>query len=257
MNEPGPRSTDARPPLVILAAGLGERISRRFGDIPKPLVPLAGVTIGERCVRAFAAAGIDEFVVILGHEAGRVRTHFEDVFRRTGGQVAFEEAPGWELGSGASTLAAQGPVGDRPFLVTMADHLLRPDMVTRLLDSPPSDGEIVMAIDRDVVGNFDPDDLTKIRLGGPGGDRVTAHGFMLDPCDAAVTGVFYCTSPLFDALDEGARRGVHSLLDGFTITVEEGRARTVDCTGIPWLDVDTPEAYEEAERRLAAGAYDL
>ena len=30
----------------------------------------------------------------------------------------------------------------------------------------------------------------------------------------------------------------------------EGRARTVDVTGMSWLDVDTPEALREAERRL-------
>lgn len=242
------------PPLVVPAAGLGERISWRFGGIPKPLVPLAGASLAERCVQSFATAGIGELIVILGHEADRVQAHFEEIFTRQAGTVTFQTAPDWKLGSGASTGAARGLVGDRPFLVSMADHVLRPDMVTRLLASPPAKGEIVMAIDRDVAGNFDPDDLTKIRLDG---DRITAHDFMLDPCDAAVTGVFYCTPFLFDAIDDAARWNNHSLLEGFTITVKEGRARTIDCTDVPWLDVDTPEAYEEAERRIAAGAYEL
>ena len=40
------------------------------------------------------------------------------------------------------------------------------------------------------------------------------------------------------------------LSDGLRELAAEGRARTVDVTGMPWLDVDTPEALREGERRL-------
>ena len=40
---------------------------------PKLLLSVDGVSLAERCVRTFRAAGIDEFVVVLGHEARRVR----------------------------------------------------------------------------------------------------------------------------------------------------------------------------------------
>ncbi len=42
----------------------------------------------------------------------------------------------------------------------------------------------------------------------------------------------------------------HGLSDGLRELAGEGRAKTVDVTGLPWLDVDTPEALREAERRL-------
>jgi CDP-L-myo-inositol myo-inositolphosphotransferase len=45
-------------------------------------------------------------------------------------------------------------------------------------------------------------------------------------------------------------RNKHGLSDGLMELASEGRARVVDVTGMPWLDVDTPDALREAEQRL-------
>jgi CDP-L-myo-inositol myo-inositolphosphotransferase len=59
-----------------------------------------------------------------------------------------------------------------------------------------------------------------------------------------------CTSGLFEGLERAAAHDNHGLSDGLGELAGEGRARTVDVTGMQWLDVDTPEALREAERRL-------
>ena len=55
-------------PAIVLAAGLSTRMGR-----PKPLLPLADDdTFVTRIVRSFVESGVDDVVVVLGHEADAV-----------------------------------------------------------------------------------------------------------------------------------------------------------------------------------------
>ncbi len=64
---------------VILAAGEGSRLARHGKGQPKPAVLLLGLSLSERTVLACMDAGIRRFVVVLGHEKERVRSHFERI----------------------------------------------------------------------------------------------------------------------------------------------------------------------------------
>lgn len=64
------------------------------------------------------------------------------------------------------------------------------------------------------------------------------------------TGVFLCTTALFEGLEKAAEVNKHGLSDALRELAQEGRAGTVDVTGQSWLDVDTPQALHEAEHRL-------
>ena len=231
---------------LVLAAGLGLRL-RLENNIPKPLVRVLGLTLAERVVCILEAAGVRRFFVTLGHEAETVRAHFSDIARRRGVAVDFVEAEDWERGNGASTLAAKGRTGDAPFFLVMSDHLFDPGIARALADDPPAPGEICLAVDRGKDGIFDLDDVTRVRIDG---GRIQAIEKSLDDWDAGDTGIMLCTSGLFEGLERAAARNMHGLSDGLRELAGERRARTVDVTGMPWLDVDTPEALREAERRL-------
>ena len=81
MTSTGPNTSigNVRPAAVILAAGEGCRLRDGARSLPKPLASVAGLSLAERCVCALTAAGIRRLVVILGDEAGRVRSHFERI----------------------------------------------------------------------------------------------------------------------------------------------------------------------------------
>ena len=231
---------------LVLAAGLGLRLRPRT-EIPKPLTTVLGLTLAERVVCILEATGVRRFLVTLGHEAERVRAHFSDIARRRGVAVDFVEAESWERGNGASTLAAKGRTGDAPFFLVMTDHLFDPGIARALADDPPAPGEICLAVDRDKDGIFDLDDVTRVKIDD---GRIQAIEKNLDDWDAGDTGIMLCTSGLFEGLERAAARNMHGLSDGLRELAGEGRAKTVDVTGMPWLDVDTPEALREAERRL-------
>ncbi len=57
---------------LIIAAGQGRRL-RHQGD-SKPLVPLLGVPLIERVIRAAREAGADDFYVVIGYQGDRLMT---------------------------------------------------------------------------------------------------------------------------------------------------------------------------------------
>jgi CDP-L-myo-inositol myo-inositolphosphotransferase len=231
---------------LILAAGLGSRLYPKT-NTPKPLTRVLGLTLAERVVCTLLDAGIRRFLVTLGHEAERVRAHFSDIARRRCVTIDFIETEHWERGNGASALAAKGHTGEAPFFLVMIDHLFDPEIARALADDPPAPGEMRLAVDRDKDGIFDLDDVTRVKIDD---GRIWAIEKTLDDWDAGDTGVMLCTSGLFEGLERAAATNRHGLSDGLRKLAGEGRAKTVDVTGMPWLDVDTPEALREAERRL-------
>ena len=231
---------------LILAAGRGTRLSSRSG-IPKPLTKLLGLTLAERVVHILRAANISRFIVALGHEAETIKAHFSDIAHRRGVTIEFVAARDWELGNGASTLAAKGRTGDAPFFLVMTDHLFDPALALALASDAPASGEISLAVDCDKAGIFDLDDVTRVQTAN---GRITEIDKSLREWVAADTGVMLCTAGLFEGLERAAAKDRHGLSDGLGELAREGRARTVDVTGRPWIDVDTSEALREAERRL-------
>jgi len=231
---------------LILAAGLGSRL-RSQAKTPKPLTRVLGLTLAERVVCTLLGTGVRRFLVALGHEAETVKAHFSDIAQRRGVTIDFVEAKDWELGNGASALAAKGRIGEAPFFLVMIDHLFDPGIARALADDPPTPGEIRLAVDRDKDAVFDLDDVTRVKIDG---GRIKEIDKTLDDWDAADTGVMLCTSGLFEGLEHAAASNNHGLSDGLGELAGEGRAKPADVTGMSWLDVDTPEAVREAERRL-------
>lgn len=235
---------------VILAAGEGNRLARSGNGQPKPIVSLLGLSLGERTILSCMEAGIQRFLVVLGYEKEQVRAHFERIAAARGCEIHFVEGSNWRLGNGASGLAASEAIGERSFLLCMVDHLPHPDLIRSVCSAVINEGEIGLGVDRDRDRLFDPDDATKVTIEQ---GKVKQIGKQLDQWDAADTGVFLCTRTLFKELADAASRGRHGLSDGVAALAERGAVRAVDVTGLGWLDVDTPEAWDEARRRLLSG----
>ena len=62
--------------VLIMAGGRGTRISSVASDIPKPMIPVAGVPILERQLRFFARYGIEEVTISIGYLGETIRDYF-------------------------------------------------------------------------------------------------------------------------------------------------------------------------------------
>ncbi len=245
--------TDARPArpelAVILAAGAGTRLS---SQTPKPMTVLLGLSLAERTLTTFSEdLGIRRFLVVLGHDAHRVREHFQEIARRRDIEIVYVEAADWRLGNGASALAIRGHIEDDIFFLAMVDHVFDCEIGRRLCQATHPVGGIALAVDRDKQGIYDLDDATRVSLDG---SKIVAIGKELESWDAVDTGIFLCTSGLFEGLERACAQGAHGLSAGITELSRAGRADAVDVTGCSWLDVDTPEALGLAETRMLRAA---
>jgi glucose-1-phosphate cytidylyltransferase len=61
---------------VILAGGLGSRLSEETADKPKPMVEIGGRPILWHIMNIFGAHGVNEFIVALGYKAEVVKHYF-------------------------------------------------------------------------------------------------------------------------------------------------------------------------------------
>jgi choline kinase len=224
---------------LIIAAGHGSRL--REVSPSKPLTRIAGVPLIERVIRAAAAGGASAFTVVTGHEAARVEAFLATLTDLTIDTVRVAD---WDLPNGHSVLAGAARIaGD--YLLTMADHLFDPSIVSALIAAPPA--PLTLAVDRGLAGALlDMDDATKVETGADG--AIVRIGKALARFDAVDTGLFRATPALADAIGAGGG----SLSEGVQRLADRGQARTLDVTGRFWLDVDDPVALAKAEALLAS-----
>ena len=62
--------------VVILAGGLGTRLSELTGDIPKPMVDIGGQPIIWHIMNIYAAQGFDDFIIALGYKSHVIKNYF-------------------------------------------------------------------------------------------------------------------------------------------------------------------------------------
>ena len=237
--------------VVVIAAGMGTRLKcdqDRQGP-PKPLLELGGRPLVLRVLDRFAEAGVREAIVVIGYRADEVRAGIEAGAPAL--PVTFALNPRYRMSNGLSVLAASEAVGDRPFFLSMSDHVFEPSLIQGLGRATLPEGGLVLAVDRKLDRIFDEDDATKVRTAG---GRIVEIGKGLAAFDAVDAGLFACSTALFEAIRRAAAArpdGDCSLSDGVRALAAGGRALVHDIGDGWWQDVDTPEAMAHAVARLA------
>jgi L-glutamine-phosphate cytidylyltransferase len=164
---------------IIVAAGMGRRLSPYTDDRPKCLVEINGKSILARQVDAYRAAGVDEIVIVRGYMKDKIqvpgaRYYENDQFRENNILVSlFYAEP--EMAGG--------------FLFSYSDIVFRPEVVKTVMET---DGDYALVIDRRwheaYVGRKDhpveEGEVAKVQDG-----RVTLVGKKTMPADEA-TGEF-------------------------------------------------------------------
>src|SRR3954470_19694202 len=65
---------------VILAGGLGSRISEESGVRPKPMIEIGGKPILWHILKLYSAHGINDFVICLGYKGYVIKEYFANYF---------------------------------------------------------------------------------------------------------------------------------------------------------------------------------
>lgn len=65
---------------VILAGGLGTRLSEETGTKPKPMVEIGGKPILWHILKIYSAHGINDFIICLGYKGYMIKEYFSNYF---------------------------------------------------------------------------------------------------------------------------------------------------------------------------------
>jgi histidinol-phosphate phosphatase family protein len=150
---------------VILCGGKGTRLGALVSDIPKPMLPIAGIPLLDRTLQLLKRHGISDVILAAGHKADVIRQHYERGFDGITVSVYVEAEPRGTAGA-VRMLAEQL---DDDFLLVYGDVFLDFDIgalardheantaAGTLLVRPsdhPWDSDLVVADDDGLVTRF-------------------------------------------------------------------------------------------------------
>lgn len=232
---------------LIIAAGRGNRLKEK--GTSKPLIQLVGKPLIEHVICAARTAGADEFYVVVGHEAEKVKRFLKELADRLNFPITFIHNSRWAQGeNGASVLTAKDHLQE-PFLLLMADILFDPGLVRKLLSATLREGEVAVAVDDDLNNPWvDLQDFTGAMIED---GKIQDFGNFIPVWNGFVTGQIYCTPAIFNAIEQTMERGDSSLAGALRHMTLQGLTKAVMVGGHFWIDVDDPPSYAKAEQALA------
>ncbi len=126
--------------VLLLAGGLGTRLSEETDIRPKPMVEIGGRPILWHIMKLYSAYGFNDFVILLGYKGYHIKEYFANYFRHqsdmtidlAANQTTYfnNKAEPWKITlidtghdtmTGGRVKRAQELIGDEPFMLTYGD----------------------------------------------------------------------------------------------------------------------------------------
>jgi len=190
---------------VILAGGLGTRISEETQVRPKPMVEVGGRPVLWHIMKLYSVHGIHDFVICLGYKGYMIKEYFANYFlhmsdvtfdmKENRMEVHQRHADPWKvtlIDTGEATMTGgrlkrvREYVGDEPFCFTYGDGLGDVD-ITRLIAFHREQKTFATVTTVQLPGRFGALDIERGRITGfrekPTGDGGWINGgfFVLSP----------------------------------------------------------------------------
>jgi MurNAc alpha-1-phosphate uridylyltransferase len=226
----------------VLAAGMGTRMRPLTDNMPKPMVRLKGKPLIDHVLDRLVSAGIERAVVNVHHYADMLIQHLA---QRTQPVVLISDERDALLDTGGGAIRALPMLGVDPFIIHNSDCVWIEGVgcnLTRMIeawDPDRMDSLMLLATASHSLGYDGPGDFNMDadgRLSRRGERRVAPFAF---------TGVSIAHPRMFD----DSPLGSFSLNRLWDVAINRGRLFGLTLDGV-WMHVGTPDAVEEAERRI-------
>ena len=113
--------------VLILAGGLGTRLSEETDLIPKPLVKIGEKPILWHIMKHYSAFGYNEFVILLGYKGDMIEDYFSNQSDSSNWNITFLDT-GLNTDTGGRIKRAERIIDKKPFLLTYGDGLANIDL---------------------------------------------------------------------------------------------------------------------------------
>jgi choline kinase len=239
---------NTRPPMaVILAAGVGSRLSPLTDTSAKCLLSVGGSIILERMIRNCLSCGISQFVIVLGHRADEIKQFVDKTFRGIRCTYVINERYR-DTNTGYSLMLAASAIGISEFIKFDADVVFDVKILRQLMDSALPN---VLCIDRNIALADEEvkviaDDQMRVIDIGKSVDPETALGESI-----GIEKISNISGPLlFAELTQMMESKAHAQ-DYYEAAYERlvGKGipfHAIDITGLDWTEIDTVEDFDAA-----------
>jgi MurNAc alpha-1-phosphate uridylyltransferase len=231
---------------MVLAAGLGKRMSPYTDRLPKPLVRVAGKALLDHVLDRLAEAGVERAVVNVHHLAELMIDHLAS---RARPRIVISDERGLLLDTGGGAVKALPELGAAPFFLLNADTIWIDGVTANLarlaeaFDPRSMDALLLLAPAAGSVG-----------YSGRGDFSFAADGRLRKRAESEVAPFVYAGAAIFaPALFAGSPQGAFSLTVLFDRAAAAGRLHGLRLEGL-WMHVGTPDAITAAEAAIEASA---
>lgn len=201
--------------VVLLAGGLGTRLSEETGIKPKPMVEIGGMPILWHIMKIYSSYGFNDFVICLGYKGYIIKEFFSNYFlhksdvtidlKNNSVEVHDSQAEPWRITlvdtgndsmTGGRIKRIQSHIGNEPFMLTYGDGVADVN-VNQLLQYHQQNNNLLTVTAIQPSGKFGalnmgPGDKVNSFTEKPKGDGSWING-----------GFFVCEPQVFDFINQG------------------------------------------------------
>jgi glucose-1-phosphate thymidylyltransferase len=116
--------------VILLAAGIGQRLQPITDDIPKPMIKIAGKPILEYILEDLLNFGFNDLCIVVGHEANQIKNYFSN-WNKNSCSISFVTQNEYK-GTAHAMYLAKDFVKNDPFLLYLADTIIPLDLNDKL-----------------------------------------------------------------------------------------------------------------------------
>ncbi len=247
--------------VVLLAGGLGTRLSEETVLKPKPMVEIGGMPILWHIMKIYSAHGYNDFVICLGYKGFLIKEYFSNYFLHKSDvtvdltnnslTVHDSQAEPWKItlvDTGNETMTGgrikriMPHIGNNPFLLTYGDGVSDVD-ITALVEFHKSHGKLCTVTSVQPSGRFGALNMGENNevlsfMEKPKGDGSWING-----------GFFVCEPQVFDYIADDQTTWEKEPMENIA---KEGQMETFRHEGF-WKPMDTLRDKHELEAEWGSG----
>ena len=196
--------------VLILAGGLGSRLSEETSIKPKPMIEIGGKPILWHIMKIYSLYGFYDFVILCGYKGYMIKSYFANYYRHLADMTVDmanntieyhkNNAEPWKvtlIDTGIDTMTggriklAQPYIGNEPFMLTYGDGVANVD-IKKLIDFHKNHGKILTMTSVLPEGRFGALDIDKSNKVNNFREKPKGDGSWING------GFFVCQPQVFD-----------------------------------------------------------
>jgi len=234
---------------VILCAGMGRRTELNY---PKVLAEVNGLTLLERHIIGMNHSfNITQFVIVTGYKANIITEFVQNRNQLDDFEISFAHNTKYDnLGNGYSIYMAKKAIEANELFILVYGDLFVDYSKIQMLDEKSQKTAVMAIIDRNPLYLIPGNSSVKLKINNE--NYITNFAMSLECYDARNIGFYRCHARIFKVIEEclNAEIPKSAWIDIVNIMANKGEVFACDCSGITWINNNSPSDLQRTHNLL-------